>query len=298
VSKAISGSFVAIVTPFHPDETINEEALIEQVERQIASGNNIFCNGTNGEFFAMTSDERLRVIEICVKAARGRVPVLAHIGDISTHTTLELARRAEALGADALSCIVPYFIACTQEEIIGHYERIASGVKVPFYLYNIPGRTGNIIESETAAHLAKHPNIHGIKDSAGTQASVDAFLEVARKQDNFDVLVGPDSLIHYGATHGAVGCVSGLANLLPTSVSGIIAAARRGDVAEGERLQAHVTKLRETLYPLGFPPSMVKWALFLSRERIGRSRMPIALSQDKIDGIKTVLKAIELENLD
>ncbi len=296
--KAVAGSFVAIITPFNTDESINEEALIQQVERQIAAGNNIFCNGTNGEFYALSPQERLRVIDICIKAAKGRVPVLAHIGDISTNTTKMLAHEAQALGADALSCIVPYFIACTQDEVAGHYEAIADSVGIPFYLYNIPGRTGNIIEPATAARLAKHPNIHGIKDSAGSQESLDGFLAVAREIDNFDVLVGPDSLIHYGAANGAVGCVSGLANLLPASVAGIFPANAKGNQAEGEKLQALVTRLRETLYHIGFPPSMVKWALHLAGAGTGKSRKPIALSQDKIDAIKAVLGKIALENLD
>ena len=181
----ITGPFVAIVTPFDGDEGVNAAALRRQVDRQASAGNGVFCAGTNGEFYALSSEEKLRVAETCVEAADGRVPVLADIGKISTHQTVALGKAVGRLGVKAVSAITPYFIACSQAELADHYRRVADALPVPLYLYNIPARTGNTLEPETARALAEHPNIIGVKDSAGSQESLDGYLAVARDQLRF-----------------------------------------------------------------------------------------------------------------
>src|SRR6266567_4634247 len=202
----ITGPFVAIVTPFNTAEEVNEQALRRQVDRQAAAGNGVFCAGTNGEFYALSFAEKVRVAEICAETAAGRVPVLAHIGEISTHQTLALGKAIEKLDVKAVSVITPSFIACSQAELIAHYRCIADALAKPVYLYNIPARTGNKLDPDTVRILADHPNIVGIKDSAGSQESLDAYLEIARGRADFDVLVGPDSLVLHGLQNGAAGC--------------------------------------------------------------------------------------------
>ena len=263
----ITGPFVAIVTPFGGDEGVNAAALRRQVDRQASAGNGVFCAGTNGEFYALSSEEKLRVAETCVEAADGRVPVLAHIGEISTHQTIALGKAVERLGVKAVSAITPYFIACSQAELIDHFRRVADALSVPLYLYNIPARTGNTLEPETARVLAEHPNIIGVKDSAGSQESLDGYLAVAREHQSFDVLVGPDSLVLHGLRQGAAGCISGLGNLCPVTLNGIYAAFVAGDLDAAEARQARFSALRKELYALGFPPAMVKRALCHARGR-------------------------------
>lgn len=284
----ITGPFVAIVTPFDVTEAVQSRALAAQVDRQARSGNGVFCAGTNGEFYALSFDEKVAVAATCVEAAAGRVPVLAHIGEISTHQTIALGRAVQDLGARAVSVITPSFVACTQDELIGHYRRVADALTVPVYLYNIPARTGNTITPETAAVLADHPNIIGIKDSAGSQESLDAFLAIARDRADFDVLVGPDHLILHGLRNGAAGCISGLGNVAPVTLNAIYSAYSAGDLAAAETHQAHFGALRKDLYAHGFPPAMVKRALALAMPEVGSSRGPAIITEAASAGIAEI----------
>ena len=276
----ITGPFVAIVTPFDGDEGVDAAALRRQVNRQASAGNGVFCAGTNGEFYALSFEEKVLVAETCVEAAQGRVPVLAHIGEISTHQTIALGKAVERLGVKAVSAITPSFLACSQDELIDHFRRVADALSVPLYLYNLPARTGNTLEPETARALAGHPNIIGVKDSAGSQESLDGFLAVARGRPDFDVLVGPDSLVLHGLRQGAAGCISGLGNLCPVTLNGIHAAFVAGDTDAAETRQARLSALRKELYALGFPPAMVKRALCHAMPEVGWSRAPMLIAEE------------------
>ncbi|PWC39772.1 dihydrodipicolinate synthase family protein [Azospirillum sp. TSO35-2] len=284
----IGGPFVAIVTPFDGDERVEFAALRRQVTRQATAGNGVFCAGTNGEFYALSFDEKLAVAETCVEAAAGRVPVLAHVGEISTHQTIALGKAVQGLGVKAVSAITPSFIACSQAELVAHYRRVADALTVPLYLYNIPARTGNTLEPQTARILADHPNIIGIKDSAGSQESLDAFLAIARERDDFDVLVGPDSLVLHGLRNGAAGCISGLGNIAPVTLNGIHAAFVAGDAAAADAHQAQFSTLRKELYALGFPPAMVKRALRSAMPEVGLSRAPVLIAEEVDRQIKEI----------
>ncbi|KIZ47957.1 MULTISPECIES: dihydrodipicolinate synthase family protein [Rhodopseudomonas] len=276
----IFGPFVAIVTPFDANEAIDEAALRRQVDRQAKAGNGVFCAGTNGEFYALSFQEKLRVAEICAEAAAGRVPVLAHIGEISTHETIALGKLIEKLDIKAMSAITPSFIACSQAELVNHYRRVADAMSKPVYLYNIPARTGNTIQPETARILADHPNIIGIKDSAGSQESLDAFLAIAKERQDFDVLVGADSLVLHGLQNGAAGCISGLGNISPVTLNAIHASFVAGDAAAATKHQDHYSALRKELYAHGFPPAMVKRALRVAMPEVGASRAPVLISDE------------------
>ncbi|MCQ4159993.1 dihydrodipicolinate synthase family protein [Roseomonas sp. GC11] len=276
----ITGPFVAIVTPFDAQEDVDYAELARQVDRQARAGNGVFCAGTNGEFFALSFEEKVEAARVCVEAAAGRVPVLAHIGEVSTKQTIRLGQAVQALGVKAVSVVTPSFIACSQDELVAYYTAVADALTVPVYLYNIPARTGNTITPETAARLASHPNIIGIKDSAGSQESLDGYLAIARARDDFDVLVGPDHLILYGLKNGAAGCISGLGNIAPLTLNAIWRAFSAGDAAEAEKQQAHYGELRKELYAHGFPPTMVKRALSIAMPAVGRSRGPAIVSDE------------------
>ena len=213
-----------------------------------------------------------------MEAADGRVPCWP-IGEISTHQTVALGKAVGRLGVKAVSAITPYFIACSQAELIDHFRRVADALSVPLYLYNIPARTGNTLEPETARTLAEHPNIIGVKDSAGSQESLDGYLAVARDNSGFDVLVGPDSLVLHGLRQGAAGCISGLGNLCPMTLNGIHSAFVAGDIDTAEARQARFSALRKELYALGFPPAIVKRALCHAMPEVGRSRAPALVAE-------------------
>jgi 4-hydroxy-tetrahydrodipicolinate synthase len=287
--KTIQGVLTAIVTPFDAAGEVSPQLLRRQVQRQMEHDNGIFCNGTNGEFFVLTTDEKIRVAETCVDEVAGRVPVVAHIGEISTAATIRLGKRMASLGVDAVSVIAPYFVPLKQHELIYHYTAIADAVPCPVFLYNIPARTGNTIEPATARMLAGHPNIVGIKDSAGSYESLKGFLDAVRDVSAFDVLSGPDHLAHQGFVDGCSACISGLANVSPAGVSRIWQHFRAGDLKKSRAAQEFIGGLRKELYAIAFAPAAVKKATALLGEEVGESRYPIAFSQQDLAAIRNIV---------
>lgn len=285
----IEGVLTAIVTPFTDDGALHLPGLKRQIQRQLAAGNGIFCGGTNGEFFVLTEEEKVAVTRTCVEEVAGRAPVVAHIGEISTRATIRLGKQVEALGVDAVSVITPWFVPLTQAELIAHYTTIADALNVPVFLYNIPARTGNTIASETARALAAHPNIIGIKDSAGSHESLSGFLKAVEDIDGFDVLNGPDSLIHQGFVEGCSACISGLANVAPNEINAIWARFRAEDIAGSRQAQESVTDLRTRLYSVAFSPAAVKKALQVMGEEVGESRYAVAFDAQQTEQIRQIV---------
>jgi 4-hydroxy-tetrahydrodipicolinate synthase len=288
-------AFVALVTCFNEDETINFEATRAQVRRQVAAGNNIMCAGTNGDFTALTHEEKIRLTEHVVDEVAGRAKIIVNAGMPATFETVQLAKEFDRIGVDGIAVITPFFIACTQDGLVRHFSTVADTVKTPVYLYDIPARTQNHIEPATAARLAGHGNIAGIKDSGGAQETLAAYLEVSKENPGFEVYSGPDHLVLWSLKNGAAGCISGLGNALPGVLAGILAAFNSGDIAEAERQQAIYTAFRTELYALGFAPAMVKRSLYLQDKSVGASRQPALLPDDTQDEkIKEILKKYEL----
>ncbi|QSZ59453.1 dihydrodipicolinate synthase family protein [Rhizobium sp. ZX09] len=284
-------AFVALVTCFNEDETINYEATRAQVRRQVAAGNNIMCAGTNGDFTALTHDEKIRLTEEVVDEVAGRARVIVNAGMPATFETLQLARSFDRIGVDGIAVITPFFIACTQDGLIRHFSTVADAVDTPVYLYDIPARTQNHIEPETARKLATHGNIAGIKDSGGAQQTLEAYLRVAKDVPGFEVYSGPDNLVLWSLQNGAAGCISGLGNALPDVLAGILDAFNAGDIAEAERQQAIYAAFRTDLYALGFAPAMVKRSLYLQDPSVGASRQPALLPDpDQDDRIIDILR--------
>ncbi|CDN94738.1 dihydrodipicolinate synthase family protein [Agrobacterium tumefaciens] len=278
-------AFVALVTCFNEDETINYEATRAQVRRQVAAGNNIMCAGTNGDFTALTHAEKIRLTEEVVDEVAGRAKVIVNAGMPATFETLQLAKAFDRIGVDGIAVITPFFIACTQDGLIRHFSTVADTVETPVYLYDIPARTQNHIEPETARKLATHGNIAGIKDSGGAQQTLEAYLQVAKEMPGFEVYSGPDHLVLWSLQNGAAGCISGLGNALPDVLAGILNAFNAGDITEAERQQAIYADFRTDLYTLGFAPAMVKRSLYLQDPSVGASRQP-ALLPDKAQDAK------------
>ncbi len=281
MSKKIEGVLTAIVTPFDEEGGLNVQSLKEQVNRQLVAGNGIFCGGTNGEFFVLNEQEKITVTAACVEEAAGRANVVAHIGEIATRETIRLGKQIEKLGVDAVSVITPYFVPLKQNELINHYTAVADALSVPVFLYNIPARTGNTLEPQTVRVLAEHPNIIGIKDSAGSYESLSGFLNAVKDIDNFDVLNGPDSLIHRGFVEGCSACISGLANVAPNEINAIWSHFRAGDVEGSRQAQENVTGLRTDLYSVGFSPAAVKKAVQLMGYNVGESRYAVSFTEEQ-----------------
>ena len=195
----IKGIIPPIVTPMNPaDESVNIPELRNQIERQIAGGvHGIFPFGTNGEAYILSLKEKEEILEATVDQVKSRIPVYAGTGCISTRDTVYLSRRAQELGADALSIITPSFTLASQKELYDHYCEVAKHVNIPIVLYNIPARTGNKLLPETVAKLAKDVDvILGAKDSSGDLENLKAYIQLTRDiGKDFAVLAGNDGNI-------------------------------------------------------------------------------------------------------
>ncbi|CAN7630415.1 4-hydroxy-tetrahydrodipicolinate synthase [Paenibacillus sp. LjRoot153] len=268
-----AGIIPAMITPFDDNQNINESALRLFVRRFItANVHGLFCLGTNGEFFTLTMEEKLRVAEIVIEEAQGRVPIYVGAGCVGTQETAQLAARLEQMGADALSIITPYFLTFTQQELIGHFRTVAEATKLPILLYNIPARTGNTLLPKTVMELSKVPNIVGIKDSSG---SFDNILQVLEQCDpDFAVLAGTDSLILPTLMAGGHGAIAATANVFPEVVRSIYDLWLQGKPEEAELSQRKLRALRSA-FSMGTLPSVLKEVLNMLGLPAGDPRLPV-----------------------
>jgi 4-hydroxy-tetrahydrodipicolinate synthase len=276
-------AFVALVTCFNADETINYAATRAQVRRQVEAGNNIMCAGTNGDFSALTFDEKVRLCAEVVAEVDGKAKVIVNAGMPATFETVLLAREFSKIGVDAIAVITPFFIQCTQDGLIRHFSTVADAVTTPVYLYDIPARTQNHIEPGTAKALAAHGNIKGIKDSGGARETLEAYLKVSEEVPGFEVYSGPDHLILWALRNGAAGCISGLGNVMPATLAAILKGFNEEDTAGAESAQAAFGAFRQDLYALGYPPALVKRALYVMDASVGASRQPALLPDAEQD---------------
>ena len=275
------GIIVPIATAMHDDESVNGKELRAQVNRQISGGiAGIFTLGTNGECYALTTEEKREVIRIVVEETGKRVPVYVGTGCISTRETISLSRKAKELGADALSIVSPYFVAVSQEDIYRHYSAIAEAVDLPIVLYNMPARTGNNIEYTTLRRLAKYPNIVGIKDSSGNFDNTIRYIEDTDRR--LSVLAGNESLILWTLMAGGCGAIAGTANVYPEISLEIHRLWKAGKIAEALLEQAKLRPLRDVM-KLGNPNSVIKRAMNLLGHPVGPAREPVGGVSQKID---------------
>lgn len=269
----IHGVIPAMVTPMNKDESINENELRNQVRRQIAAGvHGLFVFGTNGEFYALSEAEKLRILEITVEENNGRLPVYAGTGCPGTEDTIRLSRACEKIGADALSVITPYFAAVSQKELIGHFERLAGSVGIPIVLYNIPARTNVAMTPATVKKLSKVPGIAGVKDSSGNFDNILQYIEHTA-DSAFAVMSGNDSLLLWTLQAGGKGGVCGIANLFPETMASIYELWKKGDFAAAKKAQDSIRAIRDC-FRLGNPNSIVKMSTNLLGYPVGPCRKP------------------------
>ena len=237
-----SGSAAALITPFTPDEQVDERALRELIERQIAAGTDalVVC-GTTGEPATMTEKEQDLVIDLTVRQTRSRIPVLAGTGGNCTRAVIRRARRARELGADGQLCVTPYYNKATQKGLIAHYTAIHDQTDLPIILYNVPARTGLNMLPETAAALAPLPRIVGIKDASGSLEQAERILQLCG--DRLPLYAGVDELSVALRGLGAAGAIFVLANIAPALCRSLMHA----PMAEAHRLRAESEELMRAL---------------------------------------------------
>ena len=272
-----NGIITPIVTPFNDDETqtINYQATDQLIDHLIKNGvNGIFPLGSNGEFNVLTIKERNEFASHVINYVNHRVPVYVGTGACSTNEAVYLSRKAEELGADALSVITPYFFKLRDEDIYNYYKQIAESVKIPIILYNIPGNTQNNINPKVLDQLAEIPNVAGIKDSSGNTESINAYLKVVQKHKNLHFLIGSDSKISYAFERGATGAIAGTSNLLVKNVVALNNALRSGDTVTAEKMQESLNPLREIMHEAPVPSVLKRAVTLAGIANVGNARKP------------------------
>ena len=231
-----TGCGTALVTPFRADGSLDESTLRSLVRRQIDAGINFLVPcGTTGESPTLTRAEHLRVVEITVQEAKDRCSVVAGAGGYNTHEVVELAKEVEALGADGLLSVTPYYNRPTQEGLYRHYKAIAAAIHIPMIVYSVQGRTGMNIEPATVGRLAQIDNICGIKEASGNIGQMaNIFQEIPER---FAVLSGDDSVTIALCALGGRGIISVASNEIPAEMTQIAQACLRGDFAGARKLQ-------------------------------------------------------------
>ena len=276
------GVVTALVTPFR-DGAVDEDAFVRLVERQVAAGvDGVGPVGTTGETATLSHDEHRRVVELCVRTAAGRVAVIAGCGSNCTPETIELARHAKTVGADAALVVTPYYNRPSQEGIYAHFAALNEAVQIPILVYNVPSRTASDISNETLARLAKLPNIVGVKDATGELPRASLMRRLCG--EDFVMLSGDDpSALGYIA-HGGHGCISVTSNVAPDACVAFMRAALSGDFAGALRWQDRLVRLHRGLFA-DASPAPTKWALSQLGLCTPDVRLPLTPCSEAAQGI-------------
>ena len=267
------GSLVALVTPMHPDGTLDLASYRNLIDWHVDEGTDgLVVVGTSGESPTVSMDEHAQLIEVAVQHAASRVPVIAGVGANSTAEAIELAQYAKDAGAQAGLSVVPYYNKPSQEGIYRHFMAVQEAVELPTFLYNVPGRTVADISHDTVMRLAQVPGIIGIKDATG-DISRGALL-IRDAPEGFHVLSGDDPTAAALILLGGHGNVSVTANVAPRAMHDLCVAAAAGDVATVRVLNAKLAALNKLLFVEG-NPIPVKWALAQMGRMPGGIRLPL-----------------------
>ena len=239
-----TGCGTALVTPFRKDQSLDEETLRKLVRRQIQAGIDFLVPcGTTGESPTLTHKEHLRVVEITLEEAKGKVPVLAGAGGYNTAEVIELGKELAHMGADGILSVTPYYNKPTQEGLVQHYKAIATAVPLPIIVYNIQGRTGVNVEPATLKRLAEIDNIVGVKEASGNIGQMATVLHLL--PEPFIVLSGDDAITIPLIALGGRGVISVVANEIPAEFSKLTKLALAGDFAGARAIQRQWFALME-----------------------------------------------------
>ena len=287
------GSFVALVTPFKDDESLDESKLKELLEFQIEGGTDgIVPCGTTGESPALSDEEHNRVVELAVQTVNGRLPVIAGTGSNSTTRTLHATEHAKAAGADGVLIVTPYYNKPTQNGLYAHYMKVADSVDIPIVIYNVPGRCGTDILSVTVARLAEHPNIVGLKEATGDLKRASEVISMC--PGDFVVLSGDDVNTLPILSVGGKGVISVVANVDPAPIAEMCGAFKAGNVELARKLHYETMPLAVDLF-IETNPIPAKTALMLMGKLNGKMRLPLAPMTSA--NLEQLRRTLELTNL-
>ncbi len=285
-----TGCATALVTPFTEDG-LNLEAFGRLIDWQIEQGvDGLVVCGTTGEPSTMTAEERDQAIGFALQRAAGRVPVIAGVGGNDTREVLAAARRAEALGADALLAVTPYYNKTTQDGLIAHFTAVADATALPVILYNVPSRTGLNITPATLDALADHPRITAIKEASGDIAQITEMFRTCH--DRIAIYSGNDDHVVPFLGLGGEGVISVVSNIAPRDMHDLVAAFHAGDMAASRALQFKLNPLAQALFT-EVNPIPVKTALNLMGMHAGPLRLPLVpMRADHRERLELTMQAV------
>jgi len=287
------GTFTALVTPFTPDNGIDEDAFRKLIDFQFDNGiTGIVPVGTTGESPTLTYDEHKRVIALAVEYARGRGPVIGGTGSNSTDEAIELTQAAEAAGCEAVLQVCPYYNKPSQKGLFQHFKAIADGTKCKIILYSIPGRSGIEIGVDTTARLAAAcPNIVTMKEAGGSVERVNQL--VAACPEDFTVLSGDDSLTLSFMAVGAAGVISVASNVIPRQMSDLVNAALGEDYAAARAIHKKFYRLFAAFLKLDTNPVPIKTAMALKGMMRAGLRLPmVGMPDAKVEELRGVMREL------
>ena len=288
-----SGTATAMITPFGADGGVNFNSFGEMIERQITAGTDMLVIlGTTGEPATMTEEEKISVMEYSVKKAKGRIKIVFGCGSNCTEHAVSAAKQAEAIGADGLLAVTPYYNKCTQNGLYAYYKSICEAVKIPVIAYNVPSRTGTNIACETYKVLSAHKNIVAVKEANGDISSVAHTVSLCG--DSLDIYSGNDDQVIPMISLGGKGVISVFSNFAPKTMSEITGLALEGKFKEATALQSKYLELMNSMF-IDVNPIPVKEAMNLLGYNVGPCRLPLcSTTPEKLEKIKAALKGVNL----
>lgn len=287
-NRIFTGAGVAIVTPMNEDGSVNFEKLGEIIDFQIENHTDaiIIC-GTTGESATLSDVEHRDVIKYAVEHTAKRIPVIAGTGSNDTAYCIELSKEAQALGADALLLVTPYYNKTSQRGLVRHYQLVAESVSLPIIVYSVASRTGVNITPETCVELAKIPNIVAIKEASGNISQVARIKRLCG--DELDIYSGNDDQIVPILSLGGAGVISVLSNVMPKETHDICQLFLDGKIEESRQLQLKLLDLCNALF-MDVNPIPVKEAMNQMGMNVGECRLPLYRMTDaNIEKMRAVL---------
>lgn len=287
------GVFTALVTPFLEDGRIDEEGLRRLVDFQIAQGvDGLIPMGSTGESSTANHNEHITVIRIVIDQCKGRIPVIAGTGSNSTLEAIELTRQAKMLGATASLQVSPYYNKPTQEGLYWHFHEIAEECDLPLVIYNIPGRTGVNIETDTLLRLAEHKNIVAVKEASG---NLNQMMDIiSQKPHDFDLLSGDDGITFPILALGGSGVISVASNLIPAKMVQLVKLALAGNYKESRDIHYELFPLFKAL-TLETNPIPIKAAMAYKGMLNEVYRLPMCHMRE--DNKQKLIKTLQLLNI-
>lgn len=295
MSKDLRGVLTALSTPFDQDGAIDVDTLRRVVDRSIDAGvDGVVAAGSTGEVGALSSEERLLLIETVIEHTNGRVPVIAQTGATSTAEAIRLSQAAEKAGADVLMLITPYYEPLSLEETVAYIKDVAGSVDLPIMLYNIPAVTGVNLDPATVRALAEDvENIRYIKDSSANWEQ--ALQLIHHHADVISTFIGWDAYLYSALVEGAAGVMAGTANVVPNEIVAVSRRIAEGDLTGARELWNSVYPVIDALLSVPFIAS-VKAGLSLQGLPVGSPRRPTAdLNAEDLARVQHALSALNVK---